>query len=86
MSDFAAVAYDNETRADNASVVYDVVIHPCEDVPGYWAECVSLPGCFTDGDTIRETERNMYESVGLFLRDGSLAISDFSLKFEVSNA
>ena len=74
------------TRNDYMAPVYHVVIHPCEDTGGYWAECYSLPGCFTDGETIKETEVNMYEAVALFLKDDHPEIQDYSLEFSVADA
>ena len=62
--------------------IYTVVIHKNEDGAGYWAKCKFPDGCaFTDGDSIYETERNMYESVALYLQDDYPQIPDFSLKF-----
>jgi predicted RNase H-like HicB family nuclease len=63
--------------------VYQVVIHPNEDdVPGYWAEYhTEKGGAFTDGDTVKETQANMYESMSLFLQDDYPDITDFSLEF-----
>jgi predicted RNase H-like HicB family nuclease len=78
-------AYNN-VRGDIMPIIYKVKIHPCVDTTGYWAECVSLPGCFTDGETIQETQSNMYESISLFLRDDYPEITEYSLLFEVENA
>jgi predicted RNase H-like HicB family nuclease len=66
--------------------VFTVIIHPNEG-RGYWAECI-MPngGCNTDGDTIQDVERNMFESVALFLQDDYPDITDFSLTFEVLDA
>jgi predicted RNase H-like HicB family nuclease len=66
---------------------YNVAIYADPDVGGYWAQCTSLGGCFTQGETIKETELNMFEAVDLFLDDGSGSeIPDYFLAFEVSNA
>ena len=75
------------TNALSASIpaVFTVVIHPCEDVSGYWAECISLPGCYTDGETIEEIKNNIYEAVNVTLADDNNAINNYSLIFEVSD-
>ena len=73
--------------AYNKPAVFNVVIHPSPDVGGYWAEC-SMPGggCTTQGDTLHETQKNMFESVSLFLQDDHPDIKEFFLVFEVKNA
>ena len=39
-----------------------VVLHPCED--GYWvAECPSLAGCFSQGETKRAAVANIREAI-----------------------
>ena len=65
--------------------IYTAVIHPNENIPGYWAECITVPGAFTIGDTIHETQMNMYESVSLMLEDDYPEIEDFSLQFVMSH-
>ena len=65
---------------------YTVVIHKNEDGVGYWAECELGESCaFTDGDTIHETQCNMYESVSLMLEDDYPKVKDFSLAFVLSH-
>ena len=59
-----------------------VRIRPCEDTGGYWAESVTIPGAFTQGDTIQETESRMYESVDLLLEDDHPEIDEYTLAFE----
>ncbi|MFY9235504.1 MAG: type II toxin-antitoxin system HicB family antitoxin [Fimbriimonadaceae bacterium] len=39
-----------------------VVIHEAEE-GGYWAEVPSLPGCFTQGETMEEIEFNLREAI-----------------------
>jgi predicted RNase H-like HicB family nuclease len=38
-----------------------VLIH--KEDPGYWAEVPSLPGCFTQGDSMEELIKNLYEAI-----------------------
>jgi predicted RNase H-like HicB family nuclease len=33
----------------------------------YWAECVELDGCYTDGNTLEELKQNAVDSLTLFL-------------------
>jgi len=80
------LAYTSDMEGDFMPAIFTVIIHPNEGIPGYWAESPDLPGCFTDGDTIKETEKNMYESVSLFLEDDYPEIIDFSLNFKVQHA
>lgn len=66
--------------------VYRVVIHPNEDGVGYWAECpMDNGGAATDGDTIMETQANMFESVALYLKDDYPDITDFFLDFVIAD-
>ena len=66
--------------------VFTVVIRPAEDVGGYYAIC-NMPngGCTTQGETIQETQKNMFESIDLYLEDYP-EISNYYLDFEVRDA
>ncbi|MGH7909865.1 MAG: type II toxin-antitoxin system HicB family antitoxin [Thermodesulfobacteriota bacterium] len=44
-----------------------VVVHKAEE-GGYWGEVPSLPGCFTQGETLEELKRNLHEAVEGWLR------------------
>jgi predicted RNase H-like HicB family nuclease len=44
-----------------------VIIHE-ERNGGYWAEIPSLPGCFTQADTMEELISNIYEAVEGYLK------------------
>ena len=84
----AAAARETErfmpARGGFVAPVYQVVIHPSKDTGGYWAECsFENGGACTVGDTIKETQVNMYESVSLFLKDDYPDITDFSLAFSM---
>lgn len=39
-----------------------VIIHPAEE-GGFWAEVPAIQGCATQGDTIEELLKNLYEAV-----------------------
>jgi len=45
---------------------YTVMIHRAEE-GGYWAEVPALPGCFSQGETIEETMRNIKEAIAAHL-------------------
>ena len=47
--------------------VFPIVIEHDED--GYFAQCPSLQGCYTDGKTFEEVWRNIQEAVELHLED-----------------
>jgi len=65
--------------------IYTVIIHKNEDSAGYWAECPMDNGAaFTDGDTVQETQLNMYASVSLYLQDDYPDITDFLLEFALA--
>ena len=41
---------------------YTVVIHAADE-GGYWSEVLSLPGCYSQGETIEETVKNTREAI-----------------------
>ncbi|KQC15075.1 MAG: hypothetical protein APR63_12810 [Desulfuromonas sp. SDB] len=46
---------------------YHFKIHREKD--GYWAECIEMPGCFTEGDNLSELKKNMEEVLNLYLEE-----------------
>ncbi len=45
-----------------------IIMYPGED--GYWvAECVSLPGCISQGKTKEEAIANIREAIELYIED-----------------
>jgi len=46
---------------------YHFKIH--KEKKGYWAECLELPGCLTQADSIKELEYNMSEALSLYLNE-----------------
>jgi len=85
METAATVMQTGEKRTAKMQTFY-VTIHPCVDTTGYWAECKMNNGCcFTDGETIQETQKNMFESVSLYLEDYP-GVSNYRLAFEVCDA
>ncbi len=51
--------------------VYDftVLFEPDSETGGYVVRCPSLPGCYSQGDTIEEAIRNIKEAILLCLED-----------------
>lgn len=45
-----------------------VVVHDAEE-GGYWAKVPSLPGLYTQGETLEELKANVREAVRLYLSD-----------------
>ena len=50
------------------------IIHAAED-GGFWAEVPALPGCFTQGETRDETEKNLEEAISGWLSAGEVDIA-----------
>lgn len=46
-----------------------VIILPDEDGNGYIAQCPSLPGCHSQGDTWDEVVANIKEAIELWIED-----------------
>lgn len=66
----------NITKGSDKYMVknFTIIIHKAEkDETGYWAECLQLPGCFTEGETIEEIRENMKEAILLYLEDTDLS-------------
>jgi predicted RNase H-like HicB family nuclease len=85
MSKTVSLAYNRIEGGATMPNIYSVVIHPCDDTTGYWAECPDMPGCFTDGDTLQKTACNMYEAMELYIKDDHPDIGEFLLNFVVQN-
>lgn len=45
---------------------YTVQIEPAQE-GGFWSRVASLPGCFSQGETIEETMTNTKEAIELYL-------------------
>ena len=39
-----------------------VVVHEAEE-GGFWAEVPAIPGCATQGETLEELRKNLYEAI-----------------------
>lgn len=36
---------------------------------GFWAECIELPGCLTQADSMKELRKNMQEALNLYISE-----------------
>ena len=46
---------------------YHFKVH--QEAEGFWAECIELDGCQTQGDSIEELKRNMHQALNLYLSE-----------------
>lgn len=46
---------------------YHFKIH--KEGAGFWAECLELPGCLTQADTMEELHENMQEALNLYIEE-----------------
>ena len=44
---------------------YNFKIH--KETKGYWAECLELPGCVSEGDNLEDLKANLHEALNLYL-------------------
>ena len=58
-------------------MTYHFKVHRAKD--GYWAECIELMGCATEGDTREELERNAREALNLYLDEPANSTATFPL-------
>jgi predicted RNase H-like HicB family nuclease len=47
---------------DGNIMTLKAIIHEAEE-GGFWAEVPALPGCFTQGDSLKELEANIHEAI-----------------------
>ena len=45
---------------------YSVVIHDAEE-GGFWVDVPALPGCYSQGESVDESLRNVREAIELYL-------------------
>lgn len=50
-------------------MTYHFKIH--KEKGGFWAQCIELPGCFTQGKTMKELHENMQEALNLSMQEPS---------------
>jgi antitoxin HicB len=64
-------------------MIYHFKIH--KEKKGFWAECIELPGCFTQGETMTALIKNMKEALNLYVSEPNdsedlAALPDNSIK------
>jgi len=47
---------------------FEILVHEAEE-GGYWAECPSLDGCYSQGDTLDYLQTNIKEAIELSLEE-----------------
>ena len=47
---------------------YPVILHP-QSEGGFFVECPSLPGCYSQGETVEESLEHIREAIELALED-----------------
>jgi predicted RNase H-like HicB family nuclease len=60
-----------------------ILVHRDETAGVYWAESVTVPGAFTQGDSMQEIRENMAEAFGLLVEDDHPEITDYTLVYEM---
>ena len=45
---------------------YSVIVHQAEE-GGFWVEVPALPGCYSQGESVEDTLRNVKEAIALYL-------------------
>lgn len=48
-------------------MIYHFKVH--KEKNGFWAQCVELPGCYTQGDSMKELHKNMQEALNLYIEE-----------------
>ena len=54
--------YNNDMKSQTYTVLYEA-----DPDGGFVASVPALPGCFSQGDTLEEAEKNITEALGLYL-------------------
>lgn len=50
-------------------MIYHFKIH--KEGRGFWAQCIELPGCVTQGNSMKELKTNMQEALNLYIEEPS---------------
>jgi predicted RNase H-like HicB family nuclease len=48
-------------------MIYHFKIH--KEKKGFWAQCIELPGCVTQGDSLKELRTNMQDALNLYIEE-----------------
>lgn len=49
------------------TMLYHFKIH--KEKESYWAQCLELPGCFTQGKTLKELQKNAQEALNIYIEE-----------------
>ncbi|MFZ2522178.1 MAG: type II toxin-antitoxin system HicB family antitoxin [Minisyncoccia bacterium] len=60
--------------------IFSVIYEPAEE-GGYVASAPSLPGCYSQGETLEETKKNIQEAIGVYLEETNETIDQNSSPF-----
>jgi predicted RNase H-like HicB family nuclease len=60
---------------DDGNMMIKAVMHEAEE-GGYWASVPSLPGIYTQGETVEELTANLREAIELYLSDDTRVNTD----------
>lgn len=61
---------------------YHFKVH--KEKKGYWAECIELNGCQTEGESIAELKKNMEDALNLYLNEPETSKNIFALPKKLS--
>ena len=65
---------------------YSVVVHSAEE-GGFWVDVPALPGCYSQGESVDESLRNVTEAIELYLEvlrdEGRDAPQDSEVVYQV---
>ena len=66
---------------------YTVTLHDAEE-GGFWVDVPALPGCYSQGESVKESLRNVREAIELYLTtlkdEGKAAPRDSEVVYRVS--
>lgn len=50
-------------------MTYPVIVHKGESTKGYWVECPTLRGCYSQGKSVEDALKNIREAIELCVED-----------------
>ena len=65
-------------------MIYHFKVH--KEKRGYWAECIELNSCFTQGESLNELKHNAYEALNLLLDEPENSKAVFPLPRKIKVA
>ena len=76
----------NRLNLGDRAMKFKVIIHEAEG-GGFWAEVPSLPGCFSQGETLEEVKKNIVEAIEAYLesveKDGFTSLGELKEKTKI---